>query len=377
MSAYSTYFGIDSHARTTTVCAVVAETGETRTRTFRGVSPYGEISAWMSSFPGPRAGFYEAGATGFHPARMLSGGDTLVVPIATSSMPTSPEARSKKNDRRDAERLARLGMAGDLAAVWVPDPSVEGLRDVCHLLEDLEGSLRAARARICALLLRHGLVWDEETPKGRPRKPWGQAHRGWIASVRLPDPASQRALELLVAEEGHASSALEEALGAALGLAAASPLAPVVDALRHLKGCGFRTALAFAAEVGDFSRFTSGRRVTSYFGLAPRDGSSALRVRPGGVSRAGSAMVRSLLVEGAWVHARAVPGARKRGPAGADRAAAEHAARGSRRLTERRRAMLGRGLRPCVANAATAAEMARWLWAVGLMAQRAAQAPAE
>ena len=36
--------------------------------------------------------------------------------------------------------------------------------------------------------------------------------------------------------------------------------------------------------------------------------------------------------------------------------------------------MLGRGVAPCKANAATAAEMARWLWAVGLEAQQAARA---
>ena len=42
MSEYSTVFGLDSHARTTTVCAIVVETGETATRTFPGVSPHAE-----------------------------------------------------------------------------------------------------------------------------------------------------------------------------------------------------------------------------------------------------------------------------------------------------------------------------------------------
>ena len=36
MSEYPAVFGIDSHARTTTVCAIVVETGETATRTFPG-----------------------------------------------------------------------------------------------------------------------------------------------------------------------------------------------------------------------------------------------------------------------------------------------------------------------------------------------------
>ena len=55
---------------------------------------------------------------------MLSGGDTRVVPIATHSMPTSPEARARKTDWTDAARLARAGR-----------PALRGLH--LTLLEDL------------------------------------------------------------------------------------------------------------------------------------------------------------------------------------------------------------------------------------------------
>ena len=157
MSEYSTVFGIDSHAGTTAVCATVLETGETATRTFPGVSPYAEAASWMPSFPGPRMGWHEAGCTGLTPARMLSGGDTRVAPIATHSIPTSPEARARKTDRTDAARLARAGLAGQLSEVWVPDPGAEGLR-------------------VDSLLLRHGVVWDERTARGALRKQWGAEH---------------------------------------------------------------------------------------------------------------------------------------------------------------------------------------------------------
>ena len=82
MSGYCTVFGIDSHARTTTVCAVDASTGEVRVRTFRG-NPYGEMAEWMAGFPQPSYGVYEAGCTGFVPARELSAAGRRVVPIAT------------------------------------------------------------------------------------------------------------------------------------------------------------------------------------------------------------------------------------------------------------------------------------------------------
>ena len=52
MPRYSTAFGMDVHLRSTTVCALDAETGEAVTRRFRG-NPWGEVAEWMSGFPGP------------------------------------------------------------------------------------------------------------------------------------------------------------------------------------------------------------------------------------------------------------------------------------------------------------------------------------
>ena len=115
---YSTIFGIDSHARTTTICALVAETGVASMRTFRG-NDYGAMARWMAGFPAPAYGVYEAGCTGFVPARLLTSGGVTVVPIAPSKMPTSSESRARKNDRNDAARLARLALAGELREVWV------------------------------------------------------------------------------------------------------------------------------------------------------------------------------------------------------------------------------------------------------------------
>lgn len=54
-----------------------------------------------------------------------------------------------------------------------------------------------------------------------------------------------------------------------------------------------------------------------------------------------------------------------------DRGARRHAAKGVRRLVERREALLARGVHGNKANVATARELACWVWAVGLMAEEA------
>ena len=371
MSGYRAVFGIDSHARTTTVCAVDASTGEVRVRTFRG-NPYGEMAEWMAGFPQPSYGVHGAGCTGFVPARELSAEGRRVVPIATSHIPTSPDDRSRKTDRRDAERLARPALSGQAVEVWVPDGQTEGLRDLSRAIEDAAERRERCRMQVDAILLRRVHVWDRKTPQGRPVKRWGALHAQWLKGARLADPASQAAYQAALEAERWASESYDGLAEGAREAASSSALAPAVDAVQWLKGVGFVCALAFCAEVGDFSRFASGRRVTPCFGLAPSKRPGGDVRRCGGLTKGGCRTVRRLLVECAWHHCgRANPLCAKRGPSGVAGEVARHAAKGSRRLTERRASMLGRGVCANKANAATAAEMARWMWALGAMAQAA------
>ena len=360
----STIFGIDSHARTTTICALVVSTGEVETRTFRG-NDYAAMSAWMAGFPAPARGVYEAGCTGFVPARLLTAGGVSVVPIAPSKVPTSAESRTRKNDRADAARLARLELAGELREVWVPSEEVEGLRDLAHALDDLRDQRTRAYQRVLGLLCRHGVVWDERTPAGRPKKAWGADFWRWLRAVELGDPASQAALDAAVRAAESARAQHDDLLARARELAAASSLAGAVAALQCLKCVGFVTALTFAAEVGDFSRFASGRAVTSWLGLAPSESSSADARRLGAITRCGGGLLRRLLVEGAWAALRCSPSRPKACPPGVDASVRERAASLSRRLCERRRSMLDRGVAGCKANAATAAELGRFMLFLG------------
>lgn len=108
-----TSLGIDSHARTTTICALETEASVITARTFRG-NVYALMVEWVAKLPALAYGVHEAGCTGFVPARLLATGDVTAVPTAPSKMPKSSESRTRKNDRDDAVRLARLAFAGKL-----------------------------------------------------------------------------------------------------------------------------------------------------------------------------------------------------------------------------------------------------------------------
>ena len=72
---------------------------------------------------------YEAGPTGYGLHRLITElGHTCMV-VAPSLIPRKPSDRVKTN-RRDATSLARLLRAGELTAVWVPDPAHEAMRNL-------------------------------------------------------------------------------------------------------------------------------------------------------------------------------------------------------------------------------------------------------
>jgi transposase len=55
-----------------------------------------------------------------------------------------------------------------------------------------------------------------------------------------------------------------------------------------------------AGEVGDFRRFTIARQLMAYLGLAASEHSSGSAVRRAGITKAGNALARRVLIEGAW-----------------------------------------------------------------------------
>ncbi len=93
-----------------------------------------------------------------------------------------------------------------------------------------------------------------------------------------------------------------------------------------------------------------------------------LTLTQGGITKAGNKHLRRVLVESAWHYLGCSPHSKDLAKGQVpDPAARRHAAKGVRRLVERRRAMLERGVHKNKANVATARELACWCWAVGRM----------
>jgi transposase len=98
--------------------------------------------AWLRDLPGPVRACYEAGPTGFGLYRAASVAGVNVVVIAPGKTPRGPSDRVK-TDRKDAEILARLLLAGSLTSVVVPLIEIEAARELSR--STINASQRQAR----------------------------------------------------------------------------------------------------------------------------------------------------------------------------------------------------------------------------------------
>ena len=357
MAQVRTWAAFDVHVSGVVAATLERDSGELRVRRLAGES--GAVVEFVEGLPGPVRATYEAGPTGFVLARRLEaiGVDCLV--CAPGLIPRAVTDRVK-TDRRDAERLVRLLAAGELHRVTVPSVEEEALRDLVRAREDLRGDLMRARHRLAKLLLRHEIRFDG------PQANWTQAHLGWLAGVRLSQPASQRALEdyrgavaaLMIRREQ-----LETEIARALP---GSPWAQTARRLMCLRGIDTLTAAGLCAEIGDFARFGHPAQVMSYLGVVPSEHSSGQRRRRGPITKSGSQHARRLLIEAAWHYRRPprVAGSLARRQRDGEPEILALSWKAQRRLHHVWQRMEQRNKRRTIIAVAAARELAGFCWAV-------------
>jgi transposase len=197
---------------------------------------------------------------------------------------------------------ARVGggseeVIGWLKIVTVPSASVEAARHLCRAREQVRSDLMRCRHRVSKLLLLHGRVYPEPST-------WTRRHRQWLARQQFDEPATELAyLDTLAAVDGLVGrkAAIDERLSR---LALEDAWWPTVARLRCFRGIDTLTALVLCREIGDFARFESPRKLSSWLGLVPALDQSGESRRQGAITKTGSSYARRLLVEAAWHYLR-------------------------------------------------------------------------
>lgn len=79
---------------------------------------------------------------------------------------------------------------------------------------------------------------------------------------------------------------------------------PQITRLMTIPGVGPRTAEVLVATIDDPHRFKNARQVSSYIGMIPKQYQSGETDRNGRITKRGSRLLRTMLVECAWISIR-------------------------------------------------------------------------
>jgi transposase len=291
------HVGLDIHTTRITVCALDDRGQVVHRAQVRGLE---EMLAVLNRLPDRFEVCYEASCGYGHDHDLLR-------PLAARVLVAHPGQlrlifRSKnKNDRNDAERLAKLLDLGETPTVHVPSADVRAWRELVNCRGQVIAKRTRAKNAARALLRAAGVV--------APKRPglWTRGGLKWLRLLELPT-ASQGLRRDLLLEEIDALTRQVRRIEEELNRQARRT--PAVARLRTIPGVGARTAEAVAAFIDDPHRFRNAKAVGRYFGLVPCQDQSGERNRLGHVTREGPPVVRQLVAEAAWQAIRRSPAVR-------------------------------------------------------------------
>lgn len=290
------YVGVDYHVKTVTI-AVYLDDEKRFLETTRLDNDDKIIARYMKKLSKQfdLRICYEASGSGYVFQRKVKALGFHCDVISPSLVPRKPGER-RKNDYRDAKRLAEHYAHGLLTVVHPPTVEEESVRSLVRCRFAFKDSIKRVKQQINSLLLGQNHFWK--------RSKWTHHHRTWLRKLELVTPYQQLVLQEYLSQLDYLESRLQYLNVQIEQIAQSEIYAPSVKKLRSLRGIGTLTAMTLIAEITDFRRFGSPRALMAYLGLIPGEDSSGDRRKPGAITKTGNSRCRWLLIEAAQHYAR-------------------------------------------------------------------------
>jgi len=277
------YIGVDFHSRQQTICYLKTETGELVIRELKHQDKE-QVRAFYQQFQGHViVGLEASGYSPWFEAMIEELGHQVWLGDATE---IRRRARwRQKSDRRDAELIWDLMVHNEFPLLHQPAPQSREILRMLRYRQKLIKVRTMSKNSLQAIALQAGLAKGSRlfTKDGQaefqatamsPALQWQRDH--WFELLK---PLNEQLLETMV------------------WFKAQSKADPVIARLRTHPGIGLLTALCIWHTLQPVSRFRNQRKVVAYAGFDPMVRSSAERAIYLGISKAGSRMLRYLLVE--------------------------------------------------------------------------------
>jgi transposase len=205
----------------------------------------------------------------------------------------------RKTDKDDALKLAKLAVLGQLPTAHMPNPQQRQRRRLVHYRRVLVDRRTQIKNQVRSIYSQQGLSLP------RRSKAWTHAGIAQIAAEARP-LSDCDSIDDLWRGRLHVELHLLETLNQQIAqvdekLDTLGAQDDRVQLLRSMPGVGPRLAETVVAHLDDPRRFKSARHVASYAGLVPKQFESGTIKRSCRITRRGPALLRSMLVEVAWM----------------------------------------------------------------------------
>lgn len=210
---------------------------------------------------------------------------TLAHPGIVNRMRQNPD----KSDKSDAYVLADLMRLGYLPRVWLAPDEIRQLRALVRFRAQKVKEQTRVKLRLRALLREH----RQRPPEGL--RAWTRAWLDWLKALDL-DATSTFLRDEYLSELDQLQQKIRSL---DLRLHEQTAGDAVVQKLLEIEGIGLITAVTMRAEIARFDRFASGKQLSRYCGVTPRNASSGQRQADAGLVQAGNPGLRVVLVQAA------------------------------------------------------------------------------
>lgn len=297
------YVGLDTHKKQITVTVL----GENlHHKTFSQPPDADVLVKYLKrNFPGANYyAAYEAGYSGFWLQERLQGQGVNCIVVHAADVPTKDKERKQKRDPLDSHKIARSLKGGDLEAIHIPGKECQQDRSLLRARQRIVGNQTRCRNRIKALLSYFGINYPEHF--NRSGSHWSKRFMEWLNKVDLGKSGNDT-LSLYLAEAEFWRTTLGVTLKKIKTLSEQTKYVRQVDLLIGIPGIGRLTAMVLLTELENIRRFKSRDTLCNYIGLVPNVSSSGETESIGDITQRGNKILRSSIIESAWVAARTDP----------------------------------------------------------------------
>ena len=258
----------------------------------------------VKTFPGGTYhSAYEAGFCGYwiHNKLKSMGVNSMVVNPA--DIPTTDKEKVQKEDARDSRKIARSLRSGELKPIYVPSLKTLEDRSLVRTRYTLVKDLARNKNRIKSFLHFHGI----EIPASFSNNTWSKCFIHWLDTIVMPEISGKYSLDAIVTSSKNLRVSVLQVTRHIKELSTAKEYEEQVTLLRSIPGIGLLTAMTLLTELETINRFESFDKLCGFIGLIPSTHSSGDNDVVGNITRRGHSILRSAIIESAWIAARIDP----------------------------------------------------------------------